>query len=184
MNYQKILFSLTFLFAWLCSISFSFAQEDSLRIYALNRYTSSWDYVSFRIGAGLQKNFYSEVGLSFQNVTIGCTGFFSRSYYTSLEVVPNFNQNESQSKNVYAIKTGIELNAMLLVLAIEAKYQTDFSKNAFVITPKVGLGAFGDVLLFYGYNFSTRHNHEKTFPFISNHQFSLIVNIHESFLGN
>jgi len=181
MNYQKILFGVAFLFAWLFFVSFSFAQEDSVRIYPLNRDFSSDDYISVRIGAGLQKGFYSEAGLSFQNRTFGCTGGFSRSYYTALEVIPNFQLNESQSRNVYGIKMGVEVNAAL-ALAIEVKYQTDFSKNAFVATPKIGFGMFGDVLLFYGYNFSTRQNRQKVFPFISNHQFSLIVNIHTDFL--
>ncbi len=186
MDAQKIFIVIALLFTWLFSISFSFAQEDSLqrnRPYGVvNRNYSSLNYISLRFGTGLQKDFYSEAGVAFQMRNFGCTGYFSRSYYTALEVIPNFQLNESQSRNVYGIKTGVEVNAMLLALALEAKYQTDFSKNAFVVTPKVGLGMFGDVLLYYGYNFSTRRNKERVFPFISNHQFSLIFNIHEDFL--
>lgn len=181
MNHQKILFGITFLFVWLFSASFGFAQEDSLRYYRVNQYLSSTEYISIRVGAGLQKDFYSEAGIAFQMRNFGCTGAFSRSYYTALEFIPNFQANESQSRNVYALKAGIEAN-VLFALALEAKYQTDFSKNAFVVTPKVGLGIFGDVLLYYGYNFSTRRNRERVFPFISNHQFSLIFNIQEDFL--
>lgn len=179
------LFGIVFPFMWIFSVSFSFAQEDSLTRYRpygiVRQYSSSLNYISIRAGAGLQKDFYSELGVAFQMRNFGCTGAFSRSYYTTLEVIPNFQANESQSRNVYALKAGIEAN-ILFALALEAKYQTDFSKNAFVVTPRVGLGIFGDVLLYYGYNFSTRRNRERVFPFISNHQFSLIFNIQKDFL--
>lgn len=184
---KVLIFGTVFLFVWLLSAPFSFAQEDSLRVKrhrpygVVNRQYSSLNYISIRVGAGLQKNPYSEVGVAFQMRNFGCTGSFSRSYYTALEFTPNFQMNEGQSRSVYALKAGIEANAFF-ALALEAKYQTDFSKNAFVVTPKIGLGMFGDVLLYYGYNFSTRRNKERVFPFISNHQFSLIFNIHEDFL--
>ena len=182
MSSLKYLFILIFLFAFW---SVSFSQTDSLnneyRI-RVHRHFSNLNYVSVRIGTGVQRSFYSELGISLQNRRFGCTGFFSRSKYVALEFIPNLSTNENQFRNVYALKTGIELNAMAIAVGAEAKYQTDFSRNAFVVTPKVGLGIFGDVLLFYGYNFSTRKDRTRVFPFVSNHQFSLILNLHNDFL--
>lgn len=132
-------------------------------------------HISLRVGAGFQKSFYTELGLALQTQRFGCTGFFSKDFYTALEWTPD------NTRDIYALKVGFEANAMLLNVAIEVKYQTDFEQKDFVITPKVGLGIYGDINLFYGYNISTNHS---PFNAIGNHQFSLIINLHHDFLGN
>jgi hypothetical protein len=176
MNYQKILFGVAFLFAWLFSASFGFAQDSTVVLPYKCLYSSS--YISPRLGIGFQDGFSSEVGIAFQKRNFSCTGFYARTYYTSLEFVPAF-KNTERTKNLYALKTGIEINPMGLALGIETKYQTNFSKNDFLITPKIGIGVFGDLLLFYGYNFSLFN---EPFTNSSRHQFSLILNINRNFL--
>ena len=154
-----------------------YAQEtsrDSLDYFISNKQFGTEKQISIRVGGGLQKSFYTETGIAFHKCIYGDTGFFSNDFYTALEWTPNKNQN------LYGLKFGYEANTFLLNVGLEVKYQTDFKKTDFVITPKVGLGLFGDVNIFYGYNISTNKN-----PFsdiIGNHQFSLIFNLNNHFL--
>ncbi len=183
MNHQKILFGIIFLFVWLFLVPFSFAQQnqDSIQIISPTTpykclYSSS--YISPRFGLGFQNGFSSELGIAFQKRNFSCTGFYARTYYTSVEMIPAFEKTE-RAKNLYALKTGIEINPMGLAFAVEAKYQTNFSENNVLITPKIGIGIFGDLLLFYGYNLSLQ---KEQFTSSSKHQFSLILNVNRNFL--
>jgi len=154
-----------------------FGQEipkDSL-VPTLNWHQSATaKQVSVRVGAGLQKSYYTEFGLAIHRCNYGDTGFFSNDFYTAIEWM------SSQENNIYGLKVGYEVNAYALNVGLEIKYQTDFLENDIVITPKVGLGLFGDVNIFYGYNISTGNDPFK--EVISTHQLSIILNLNNHFL--
>ena len=114
--------------------------------------------------------------LALHKCNYGCTGFFSNDFYTALEWTPD------KEDDLYGLKVGYEVNAYLLNLGLEVKYQTSFQKNDVVITPKIGLGLYGDVNIFYGYNISINNSPFK--HIISNHQFSIVFNLNNHFLGS
>ncbi|WP_299608881.1 hypothetical protein [uncultured Aquimarina sp.] len=137
-------------------------------------YSSTYKRFSIRAGAGFQDSFYSEIGIARHRCTYSDVGFFANDYYLS------FAWNLSSNDDIFSLKTGYQINIIpLLALGLETKYQTNFSENDLVITPKIGLGIFGDIYLFYGYNVSTNN-----YPFldIGKHQFSFVLNIHKNFL--
>lgn len=172
---KYIIFYYLFIF-----VGFSgFAQEivsDSIpQLRMMNNRIIEDKHFSIRVGAGFQKSLYTELGVALHTQRFGCTGFFSKDFYTALEWTPN------KLDDVYGLKVGFEANAMLINVALEVKYQTDFKQNDFVITPKVGLGVFGEINLFYGYNISTNSS---PFHAVGQHQFSLVINIHRYFMDN
>lgn len=133
---------------------------------------------SFRLGFGIQKSFYTEIGFSKHRYIYNDLGFGSTAYYTAIEFTPEFSSNK---RSIYALKFGFEMNGRALALGIETKYQTDFNANDIAITPKVGLGFFGVFNLFYGYNIFLSSN-----PFlnIAHNQFSIISNLNRQFFRN
>ncbi|WP_158973644.1 hypothetical protein [Cellulophaga sp. L1A9] len=150
-------------------------QKDTTEISSYNRQFNSEKQVSIRVGAGIQKSFYTELGLALHTCNYGDTGFFSNDIYSALEWTPN------KEKDIYGLKIGYEVNAYLLNLGLEAKYLTDFKERDFVFTPKIGLGLYGDVNIFYGYTISTSNN-----PFSGNigrHQLSIVLNLNKHFLS-
>lgn len=155
----------------------AFTQEtpkDSLAFMPNNSLSIIKKQVSIRAGGGLQNSFYAELGLALHECNYGCTGFFSNAFYGSLEWIP------SRNRDIYGVKIGYEINAYLLNLGLETKYQTDFKEKDVVLTPKIGLGLYGDLNIFYGYNISINNS-----PFretIGQHQLSIIFNINDHFL--
>ncbi len=148
--------------------------KDSIAIYRNNYQFSSEKQISIRVGGGIQKSFYTELGLALHACNYGDTGFFSNAIYTAFEWTPN------KEKEIYGLKIGYEVNFFLLNLGLEAKYLTDFKERDFVFTPKIGLGLYGDVNIFYGYTIVTNNN-----PFsekIGRHQLSIILNLNKHFL--
>ncbi len=151
----------------------SFAQvNDSTNIvpnFRVNSLFSTKIHKNIRVGLGIQRNFQSEIGYSRMQFTNGCTGFFAKTYYSSIEYVPkteNYN-------NVLGLKIGLEYNLSILAVGLETKYLTDFNNENFVIAPKIGLG-FGIINAFYSYNIRFNKN---PFPSLNNHQFSLVFNV-------
>jgi hypothetical protein len=128
------------------------------------------DKTCLRFGLGIEKSFSSELGIARHCYNTGHSLWAAKAYYTSLEYIPKLSNN-----NIYGLKIGYEYSVGY-ILAIEAKYQTDFKNNHFVITPKLGIGAFGILNLFYGYNISTKEN---PFSGIGNHQFSIVCNLNK-----
>lgn len=161
----------------LCFGFTAFGQEnknDSVQPILTNHLFGSEKQISIRVGFGLQKSFYTELGIALHKCNYGDVGFFSNDLYSALEWTP------TPEQDIYGLKIGYEANISLLNLGIEVKYQTDFTNRDVVITPKIGLGIFGDVNVFYGYNISTNHN-----PFIErikHHQFSIVFNFNKHFL--
>jgi hypothetical protein len=152
---------------------FSIAQvQDSTKIKSPllnNRLVTTKICRNLRLGIGVQKSFQSEIGYSRMKHIMSCTGFFSKTYYTSIEYVPKTKNYD----DIFGLKIGLEYNLSILAVGLETKYQTDFDKKDFVVTPKIGFG-FGYVNLHYGFNISTNNN---PFPNIGNHQFNLSVNL-------
>ena len=153
--------------------------QDTIQVKQFRNEHSSvgpWvdEQVSFRVGLGFRKSFYTDLGVALHKCNKSDVGFyFSRDYYSALEWIPSRNQN------IFGIKVGCQANLYLLNAGVEVKYQTDFEYNDVVITPKVGLGLYGDLNLFYGYNISTN---KKPFSQIGSHQFSLVLNLNYHFL--
>ncbi|NHN27525.1 hypothetical protein FIA58_017740 [Flavobacterium jejuense] len=150
------------------------SQQDSIRPLLYSRQFTSEKQISIRVGGGIQKKLFTEIGLALHKCTYGDTGFFSNDFYTALEWFPN------RESNLYALKMGCEANANLINVALEVKYQTDFQEKDVVIIPKIGLGLFGDVNMFYGYSIST--NNEPFSDIIGKHQVSIVFNFNNHFL--
>lgn len=156
---MKKILSLLILTSSLC-----FSQRD-------NNHFGQKKQFELRAGFGMQKSFHTELGIAYHKANYSDVGFASNSFYSAVEYSP--------SGNVFAIKAGYEVNAMLIAIALETKYQTNFKQNDFVITPKIGAGLFGDAMLYYGCNISTNDN---PFQNLGKHQISLIANIGKGFL--
>lgn len=84
-------------------------------------------------------------------------------YYGAFEV-----NLMSNYKPTYGLKIGGEVSFISMLFGIESKIQTDFRKQAFVLTPKIGIGdgiflsSFQNkVYLFYGYNISISEKIER-----------------------
>ena len=144
---------------------------DSLKIapvFNQNRFGSTTISHNVRVGVGLHNYLQSEIGYSRMKFTTNCTGFFSKTYYSSLEFLPK----TENYKPVYALKIGINYNLSILAVGLETKYQTNFNEKDFIIAPKIGLG-FGLINAFYGYNISLNERLTNT----NKHFFSLVANI-------
>lgn len=124
-----------------------------------------------RVGLGIQKSFYSEIGISRLKYIYNDLGYAATNYYVSTEWTPD--------QNVWGFKGGYEMNMRTLALGLEGKYQTDFDNNDFVITPKIGLGLMGMLNLFYGYNISTN---KRPFDNVGQNQFSININLNRQYL--
>lgn len=157
-----------FVFVLRCSISFSQVQDSTKVIDASmrSRLNSTKICHSLRVGVGFQKSFVTEIGYSRMEYSTGCTGFGSKTYYTTLEFIPktkNYNP-------IFALKVGLEYNLSILAVGLETKYRTDFNNKDFILIPKIGFG-LSYINAFYGYNLSTTKN---IFSSTNNHQFSII----------
>ena len=152
-------------------ISFGQVRKDS----TYKEFSRIIDRNSFRVGVALQKNLSAEIGFvkhKVPNPAIpNCAyGFTPRGFYSTIEWVAK----SENYKNVFGLKAGYEINLLYFSTAIEAKYQTNFNSNYFVITPKIGFGATRLYSVFYGYNISTNGN---PFGNVGRHQFSVIFNL-------
>lgn len=165
------LVSLTVLLTLIFTSSYGQGDKaDTLRrIEGYKQWTK--ERTSLRIGLGTQGSFYSEIGISRLKYIYNDLGYGATNKYVSTEWTPN--------RNVWGFKGGYEMNLRVLAIGIEGKYQTDFGKSDFVITPKIGLGVIGMLNLFYGYNIST---HGRPFDNVAPNQFSLNVNLNRQFL--
>lgn len=134
--------------------------QDSLTTFSRPGYKKRTELKTVpRIGVGIQKTAYVELGLSRH------LGFASTAYYGSFEWTP--------IKNIYGLKVGYEMNARIVALGLEAKYQTDLLLSDVMLTPKIGFGLMGIVNIFYGFNISFFN---LPFPGIGRHQFSIVFN--------
>lgn len=151
----------------------AFSQDE------VQKKTLDWnESIAFHGGFGVQKSPFVELGIS--KFYIMEVGYFpiSKSMYSSIEFSPTIQPQEEN--HIYGWKVGYEFSLLFVSAALEAKCQTDFKNNDFVITPKLGLGAFGVVTFYYGFNISTQN---KPFSRIGNHQFSIVCNLNKKILS-
>ena len=161
------------LISFIFQISFGQVRKDS----TYKEVSRVIDRNSFRVGVVLQKSLSAEIGFVKHKVPNpeipNCAyGFTPKGFYSTVEWV-------SKSENyatVFGLKAGYEIDLLYFSTAIEAKYQTNFDSNDFVITPKIGLGARRLYSFFYGYNISTNGN---PFGNVGRHQFSVIFNLNK-----
>jgi hypothetical protein len=126
---------------------------------------------SGRLEVGLQKSYYYGLGLSRVAYSFDGSGIAAVGYYAMGEFTP--------TDNIFGIKIGTEINTMGLGIGIDLKYLKNHSDKDFTVTPKIGIGGAGFIILFYGFNISTNN-----YPFqpIGRHQISLVFNINKSIL--
>lgn len=123
-------------------------------------------YTLIRCGAGVQKSFYTDIGISRMNTDVPAFRAVSRQYYASFEWMPTILPDKED--NIFGIKAGYESSAQIFTTAIEIKYLTDNTFNDFVITPKIGV-CFFRFGIFYGYNISLK----TPINYTGHHQFSI-----------
>lgn len=128
-------------------------------------------FPALRIGIGLQKSFYSELGISYNKIYgsnyghFGCYDFFASAIF-----IPRV----KTQKSIYGAKVGAEGGTQGSMGGIEVLYLSDNIKHDVMITPKLGLGLFTYLVLSYGYSFSTNN---RPFHKIGRHQFSIVSNL-------
>lgn len=131
-----------------------------------------------RLALGVQRSFYTELGVARHKYIFNDLGFASQTFYGGLEWTPT--TGSGNENHIFGIKTGYEINAGPLALGLEAKYQFDKDDSDFVITPKVGIGFFGVVNIFYGFNISTN---DRPFSRVGKNQFSVSFNLNKFMPG-
>lgn len=124
---------------------------------------------AIRTAIGIQKTFYTELGLVFQRYFYEARhGFMTSAFYTTFQWTPSTKGNDK----VYAVKAGAEIINNGGGGGIELIYLFNSGNKDWVITPKLGWG-IGFVNFFYGYNISTN---KYPFPNIRKNQFSMAIN--------
>jgi hypothetical protein len=145
--------------------------------------TTRFSYNEFkiapRVGLSYQKNFFTELGVSFNqySVNFNKTGKYSHfgmglfGGYISSEILMR------TDKTIIGPKIGFEFAGVGATAGgaygIEFTYYSDFDKNSFAITPKAGI-PLGIFELFYGYSFFSNKEFEN---YIGNHRFGISMNI-------
>jgi hypothetical protein len=132
---------------------------------------TSWKkyHIGIRAAVGIQRTFYTELGLGWQRYTYEARhGFMVTGFYTAFEWTPSVRSANS----VHGIKAGLEMVNNGGAGIIEFNYLFNGESEDLVITPKIGFG-IGLVNIYYGYNLSTK---KYPFPKIGKHQVSLVIN--------
>lgn len=163
-NYLKLIAAIILLFV-----------VDSTKVVAQDQPETSEEKDDFfwalRLGTGYQYSGFLEAGISrwyLSNKKFGSAALL----YSTVECSPNI--NGLNDKPIWGLKLGIEAYSAIFAWGIELKQLTNFERNSFVVTPKVGVGLLGACGLFIGYNFRDKAN---DFPAIGKWQLSLNVNL-------
>lgn len=147
-------------------ITITFGQVDST---SMNK---SDFYSTLRIGIGIERNPFIEIGYS--RLAIADKGLNSGSicFYAAGQVNRLF--KESQSDYAYGGKIGFETAWMIGMWGAEIKYLTTEKASQLFVTPRIGLSLLGTTSLLYGINLPTKNN---KLPEIGQHQISLTANL-------
>ena len=153
--------------------------QDSTKIqnYRISRGEYDQKGICIRLGVGIQKSIYPELGVSKLVYTGNNEGYAAFARYAAVEWIPTLLPDKP--KNVYGFKIGCEANLNIIAFGIEAKFQTDTKDNDFIFTPKIGFGILSMLNLFYGYNISINMS---PFGNIGHHQFSIVCNLNKRIL--
>jgi hypothetical protein len=185
MNYLLILnihlfmkfYSVVFILCLHTLISFS-QDSSSVQKNNIEGYKKwSRNQICGRLGMGIQKSGYNELGVSLLKYYFNDLGYAAKNTYIAFEW--NYGIPKHDERRVIGFKIGHEINLRSLALGIESKYLTDNEKSDFVITPKIGLGMMGLLNIFYGYNISLENN---PFADIKQNQVSLVINLNRNIL--
>ncbi len=162
------------------SMHFVKSQSRNDSIWPISRNPQWTKYnSSARLGLGFQRSIYTEAGFSLHKYIVGCTGYASKTAYLALEWMPTIKPESERA--IYGLKLGYEMNASIIAFGLETKYQSDLKKNDLILTPKIGLGIYGMINVFYGYNISFNHN---PFDRVGHHQFSLVFNLNKHIIND
>jgi hypothetical protein len=150
--------------------------QDSLKTHDSTHVDGYYHWSKFRpalrVGVGIQKSFFTEIGISAPHYYYSDLGIVCYNYYTTMEWNPTILPRKPD--NIYGYKVGGQIQAAYAVFGLETKYQTDFkNKYNFVITPKFGVNLIL-FTLYYGYGFSLEKNPFKT---VLQNQVSLVFDL-------
>lgn len=132
-----------------------------------------------RVGISYQKNLFTELGVSFNEYSVGFrkNGKYSNfgmglfGGYLSSEILIR------TDKTIIGSKIGFEFAGIGATAGgaygIEFAYFSDFDKSSFAVTPKAGI-PLGIFEIFYGYSFFSNKNLKN---YIGNHRFGISMNI-------
>lgn len=126
-------------------------------------------YNALRLGVGLEKSPYLELGYS--RIGIADKGWGgSVGFYVAGQV--SVAERQENSRYLYGAKVGCETAWMIGMLGAEIKYLTDRARSQVYFTPKVGLSAVGFMSILYGYNIPK----DDDLAEIGSHQISITLN--------
>lgn len=152
--------------ACLIIVTNAFSQVDSAAVNNSNFYNS------LRLGLGVEKNPFFEIG--FSRLVVVDKGLNSGSicFYGSGQF--NAILTESESKYLYGGKIGFETAWMVGMWGAEVKCLTTGINSQWFFTPRIGLSLLGTTSILYGINLPTKDNKLNE---IGRHQISLTVNL-------
>lgn len=126
-------------------------------------------YNALRLGVGLEKSPYMELGYSRIGIADkGWSGSVCFYFAGQLSVA----DRHADSGYIYGGKLGFETAWMIAILGAEIKYLTDRTISQVYLTPKVGFSAVGFVSILYGYNIPKQDRLAE----IGSHQISITLN--------
>ncbi|MEJ7644595.1 MAG: hypothetical protein WKF87_08360 [Chryseolinea sp.] len=155
-----------------------FAQADSVSHPPFERYWTRSRVIP-KVGVGLMDRAFVEVGVQLHSIYRHPLTLLSHGPYSSVDVFID------DSNLLLGPKIGYEITAGLVGVAADFTYFIDHNYNgeggnrqAFMVTPKIGLSIFGFANLFYGYSIPLS---EESISTISRHRFSLGFNINRDY---
>lgn len=127
------------------------AQVDSLQNQPASNYWTKPRWAP-RIGTGAQDRAFFEVGVIRQSLYKGTFLRASKGFYLTTDIFVD------QANIILAPRTGMEVTTGALVLATDVAWMIDYNynkesglRNAWIITPRVGLNLLGFANVYYGW---------------------------------
>lgn len=117
-----------------------------------------------RVGGAFQPKGWLEVGLIRHAVQWQALGAASHGPYAATDF------RFTKDKFLLGPKVGYAFGAGAAAADVSVAYYTDFSRGQLVLTPALGIGAFGFVNLLYGYNLRMGGSR---FEAVGRHRFSI-----------
>ena len=144
----------------------TFGQADETPASESSRYNS------VRVGVGIEKSPFIEIGFSRLALTDKGLNSGSFCYYISGQL--NKILSGSPSEYAYGGKVGFETSWMIGMWAAEVRYMTTGTNAQWFFTPKAGLSLQGSASLLYGINLPGKSS---KLPEIGRHQITLTANL-------
>jgi len=132
--------------------------------------SASKHYNAIRIGVGIEKSGYAELGysrliISDKGLNSGSVNFYAAGQFSLVQ----------NGTSIYGGKLGFETCWMIGMWGAELKYLTNNQNSQLFFTPKIGLSLLGAASLLYGYNIP----HSNELQPIGRHQISITVNVNK-----